>query len=271
MTKGPEIGAASLLLHGFALAPLAWGGHDEHHRTPDSEGSSASQHDSNLRDSLMVVFTEDSGAIRDPSRNESPSIPPFLLPQPALAKVASPHLSAANLDLSEDPENPIPTEANGNELGRSMLFGRYMGQISARVERAWMRPRSVPAAGRFACRAQIIQDRAGRVQEVTLQDCTEDPRWQISLVRAINGASPFPAPPDPSVFSNLITVEFESEPYRLGQSEQGFEPRSQPPLASASSTDIESRPSTAPGHAVRELEPDGSVRLTIIGTARQPP
>jgi len=258
--------AATLLLHGFALAPLTWGGHVERHRTPDMEGSSASQHDSNLLDSMMVVFTEDSGAIGDPARNDSPSTRPFLLPQPALAKVARPHLTAANLDLSDEPENRIPTEANGDEPGRSMLFGRYMGQISARVERAWIRPRSVPSAGKFTCRAQITQDRKGQVQEVTLQECTNDPRWQVSLVRAINGASPFPAPPDLSVFSNLITVEFDSDPYVPGASEEGFEPN-MPAFASAVPADSPSRSSPPVGRTVREVLPDGTVKLTIIGPA----
>jgi len=220
---------------------------------------------------MMVVFTEDSAAIQDPSRDELPSTHPFLLPQPVLSKVAHPQVSAANPDLSEDPENRIPTEANGNEQGRSMLFGRYMGQISARVERAWMRPRSVPTAGKFACRAQITQDQTGQVQEITLQECTGDPLWQVSLVRAINGASPFPAPPDPSVFSNLITVEFDSDPYVPGESEQGFEPKFRPELARTSRADIEPQSSPALGQTVRELRPDGSVNLTIIGTGSHEP
>src|SRR5262249_54368949 len=155
-------------------------------------------------------------------------------------------------------------EANGDAPGRSMLFGRYMGQIWSRIERVWMRPRSTLAAGKFACRAQITQDRAGRVQEVTLQECTNDARWQLSLVRAINGASPFPAPPDPSVFSNLITVEFDSDPYVSGGSGEGFEPNSHA-LASSAGVDIPSQPSSPPhGQSVREVLPDGSVKLTII-------
>src|SRR4051812_30167551 len=97
--------AASLLLHGLAIAPLAWGGHVERHRTPDIEGSSASRHDSNSLEAMMVVFTQESAAILDPSRNELPATRPFLLPQPPLAKVLRPQVSAANLDWSEDPEN----------------------------------------------------------------------------------------------------------------------------------------------------------------------
>jgi hypothetical protein len=43
------------------------------------------------------------------------------------------------------------------------------------------------------------------------------------LIQAIQAASPFPAPPDPAVFSNLITLEFDSEPFKMAGSEQGFE------------------------------------------------
>ena len=262
---------ASLLLHGLALVPIAWGGHVERTPIPDIEGSAASQHDSKAMDSMVVVFTEDPTSIVDPLRDELPSTRRFLLPQPMLSKVSRPQVSAANLDLSEDPENRIATEADGNEPGRSMLFGRYMGQIVSRVERAWIRPRSVPAGGKFACRAQITQDKAGDVEEVTLQECTGDPKWQVSLVRAINAASPFPAPPDPSVFSNLLTVQFESDPYVTGQSEQGFEPKLGPEFTLDSRANGTPQSSRALGETLRELRPDGSVNLTIIGTPSHEP
>jgi hypothetical protein len=105
-----------------------------------------------------------------------------------------------------------------------MMFGRYVGQISARVQRAWLRPRTPMGASSFACRVQILQDRVGNVQEVTLQQCNGDLHWQASLVQAIQSASPLPAPPDPAVFSNLLTMEFDSDQYRAGGHAEGFEP-----------------------------------------------
>src|SRR5689334_17289238 len=94
------------------------------------------------------------------------------------------------------------------------MFGRYLGQISARISRAWMRPRSaIEGNGTFDCRVRIFQDHRGDVQEVELAGCTADSGWQLSLVRAIESASPLPAPPDPAVFSPTVTLDFESRAY----------------------------------------------------------
>src|SRR4029077_13915320 len=48
--------------------------------------------------------------------------------------------------------------------------------------------------------------------------------WQLSLVRAIESASPFPAPPDRSVFSPTLTFEMTADAYRQGASADGYEP-----------------------------------------------
>jgi hypothetical protein len=104
-----------------------------------------------------------------------------------------------------------------------MLFGRYMGQISARIQRAWIRPRTPVEDGSFSCRVQISQDRSGVVQEVALQECNGDLHWQASLIQAIQTASPLPAPPDATVFSNLLTLELSSEAYVAGFKEDGYE------------------------------------------------
>jgi len=48
----------------------------------------------------------------------------------------------------------------------------------------------------------------GEVQEVTLQRCNDDPTWQVSLVQAIQRASPLSAPPNEDVFSDVITLSF---------------------------------------------------------------
>ena len=103
------------------------------------------------------------------------------------------------------------------------LFGRYMGQVTARIERAWIRPRA-PVNGReFQCRVRIEQDRLGTVEEVTLQRCNGDTRWQLSVERAIESASPLPAPPDPAVFTRLLTLELSSEAFEPAKSHEGFE------------------------------------------------
>jgi hypothetical protein len=248
---------------------MLWGGHRHRSRAPDIQGASASQqHNQVSLESMTVVFMDDnSSAIRDASEEENESNR-FLVPRPALLPVARPQISAASLTSIEDTDNH-PAEANGDQAGRAMLFGRYMGQVSARIERIWMRPRSVPTDGGFACLVQITQDRAGRVQEITLEKCTDDPRWQMSLVRAINAASPLPVPPDPTVFSNLLRMEFDSDPYGVGRSEDGFEPPAKADaMADPRSSSAPAGP-VAAARSVRRLRPDGSLDLTIVGSPAQ--
>jgi hypothetical protein len=116
------------------------------------------------------------------------------------------------------------------------MFGRYMGQIKARIERAWLRPRTSIGANSFACRVQIVQDKAGNVMETTLQHCNGNGRWQISLVQAIQSASPLPGPPDRAVFADALTLEFNSGPFLAGNSGDGFEPETHATLAIAAAT-----------------------------------
>jgi len=211
----------TLLVHALLFTPLMWGGRHVRPRQPDAAGAAARHQDEKSPDSMLVVFADDSLAIHDGTSVLDPNV---ILPPPSLLPVARPQPPAPPSSWIDEVDDALASEADGDQTGRSMLFGRYMGQISARVERAWVRPRSIPPSGSFNCRVQITQDRRGNVEEVTLERCSEDPQWQVSLVRAIQGASPLPAPPDAAVFSNLVTLQFDSDAYVAGSSVQGFEP-----------------------------------------------
>jgi len=106
--------------------------------------------------------------------------------------------------IQVDEEGAAEESATGPDPALQ-LFGRYQGQITARIERAWIRPRTPIPGDTFACRVKILQDARGNVQDVTPQVCNGTPRWQHSLVRAIYSASPLPAPPDPAVFSATMS------------------------------------------------------------------
>ena len=127
------------------------------------------------------------------------------------------HRTQSDMGRADNPRD-------GDGTGHALMFGRYLGQVSARIQRAWIRPRSPVEGGSFACRVQIAQSMSGAVQEVTLQQCNGDLRWQASLVQAIQSASPLPAPPDPSVFSNLLSLELDSDEFHAGSRDDGFEP-----------------------------------------------
>jgi hypothetical protein len=107
---------------------------------------------------------------------------------------------------------PEQSADSSEESERSQLYGQYLGQIDARIERAWLRPRT-PIGRSFSCTAGIEQDEAGNIKEIMLVRCNGDARWQQSLVRGIQAASPLPAPPDPKVFRRHITLSFRAETY----------------------------------------------------------
>lgn len=143
-------------------------------------------------------------------------------------------LSAIERPLSGDDDNTRSADAvavvQADGAERAMLYGRYVNQIVARIDRLWVLPSS-PPSGRsvwgtataattesrnresllpFRCRVQILQARDGAVREVTLLDCDASPEWQQSLVNAIDAASPLPSPPSESVFARSLVLSFTS-------------------------------------------------------------
>jgi hypothetical protein len=124
-------------------------------------------------------------------------------------------LPGTNTD-AENSEHAV-SDPGDAEL-RARMFGRYTGQIRARIERAWERPRSPvsepparPSANAlepniFVCQVEIRQDEKGNVQEVLLLACNGTEAWRHSLVVAINQSSPLPAPPIATVFERAITM-----------------------------------------------------------------
>ena len=128
-------------------------------------------------------------------------------------------------DEDADARHDAPSESNQSDPGRQLLFGRYIGQITARIERAWMRPRTPIDSTFFACRVQITQERNGVVQEIELVRCNGNSRWQTSLVQAIQSASPLPAPPAADVFAKRLTLDLHSATFTAGDMADGFEPQ----------------------------------------------
>ena len=86
------------------------------------------------------------------------------------------HRTQSDMGRADNPRD-------GDENGHALMFGLYLGQVSARIQRAWIRPRSPVEGGSFACRVQIAQSMSGAVQEVTLQQCNGDLRWMTATSR----------------------------------------------------------------------------------------
>jgi hypothetical protein len=132
-----------------------------------------------------------------------------------------------------DEQTSKSTVDGGDATELARLFGIYSGQIQARINRIWLRPRSpvnedvipetAPGDGSFQCQAQIVQDAKGNVQEILLLRCNGSPAWQRSLVVAIQQASPLPAPPSVSVFSHSVTLNFLGLSYMPGSVDDDYD------------------------------------------------
>ena len=230
----------ALALHALAFQAVVFGSSARKPRPPEVLGAGSMTLASDAEPSMTLVFITEENPARSESETEMPLASNGVLPRNPLITIASPDVAATFEITTED--NDLDSTAAvdaGDPQVRAALFGRYMGQVSARIERAWLRPReafsdaapiaashrpSVPEDGVFQCQTRIEQDRHGYVQEVQLLECNGTPAWQRSLVTAIFRASPLSAPPDPLVFANVLTLTFRALPYRAGKSDAGYEP-----------------------------------------------
>ena len=156
----------------------------------------------------------------DTLSTDSPGSNTLTAPMLATVTVGVP-LATVNIPASLAPDE---TPGDGDSAAQAALLGHYVGQIDARIERAWQRPRGPLKEDDFSCRVRIAQDATGAVQEITLERCNGDMRWQLSLVHAIQLASPLPAPPDPKVFTRVLRMNFHAQPYSPQSRQEDYEP-----------------------------------------------
>ena len=219
-------GLASVLLHALLFAPVLMGTTAHKTPLPRRQDAISTVVGSSEESAMTVIIIEESdpGAKAGATTAELASL--LSAESAILAPVPVPDLgpppALVQSDDSSDEQHPTNT-AGESDPGRALLLGRYVGQITARIQRAWIRPRTPIASDLFACRVRIVQDRSGNVMEIERARCNGDVRWQTSLVAAIQSASPLPAPPDPDVFSKTLTLEFTAEPFAPGKDTEGFE------------------------------------------------
>jgi TonB-like protein len=154
---------------------------------------------------MQVMVLEDT-SIESPTLRRS--LPPLTLMAVDVTD-ADPNLPSSTLS----PDAASGSAQADGPSGLGTMYGRYLGQIHARIDRAWRRPRTAIGAPIFQCQVQLDQDSSGRVEEVTLLECNGDTSWQVSLVQAIEAASPLPAPPTPAVFAPHVLVAFRATAY----------------------------------------------------------
>jgi hypothetical protein len=192
-------------------------------------------HPTSKRDENLVLLTLPTITSSDriaPSNYLSSQVDLSKVKSLVLADVELQSLPDLTLAISEDQASQAGEES-GDVTEQTRLLGIYTGQISARVERIWRRPRSpvnsadhgglTASSDSFQCQVQIIQDLHGNVLEILLLNCNGSSAWQRSLALAIQQASPLPAPPSERVFSRSIILSFVGVPFLPGSSEEEYE------------------------------------------------
>jgi len=226
----------TLLLHAFVIQSVPWGSVKVRApETPESADALAKAKTEPAESLMLISLPTIDVSNQTAAQNLVSSLPDL-----KTMKTKSPvdadlpaMLNFEALALSEDPvSNSTSGSGDGAELAR--LFGIYAGQIQARIDRVWRRPRRpindnasekkpADADDSFQCEAQIVQDARGNVQEILLPRCNGSAAWQRSLILAIQQASPLPAPPSVKVFTQSITLKFVGLPYVQGASNEEYE------------------------------------------------
>jgi hypothetical protein len=226
----------TVLLHAAFIQSVSIGSRISKPKPPESqESANAFSKSTDAGESLVTISLPAINAAQTASASAISSLPdlskmriqsPVTVDPPEL-------LNIETLALSEEQaSNAIANDVDGRELAR--LFGIYTGQIQARIDRVWRRPRTPVTEDRaspsasdagdsFQCEVQIVQDARGNVQEILLPRCNGSAAWKRSLVLAIQQASPLPAPPSIKVFTQSITLEFVGLQYIQGAPNEEYE------------------------------------------------
>jgi hypothetical protein len=228
----------TLLLHTIVIQSLPFGNGGPKAKPPEAQESTdaRSKYKGDSAESLVLV------ALPTPANSSQPAIQYVLssLPDLSKMKIKSPvnvdPPALANLETLALNENQASDSgAQGSDgAEQARLFGIYTGQIQARIDRVWRRPRTPvnednasqnanDVGESFQCEAQIVQDDRGNVQEILLPRCNGTAAWQRSLVIAIQQPSPLPAPPSAKVFTQSISLQFVGLQYVSGSPDDQYE------------------------------------------------
>jgi hypothetical protein len=257
---------ATVLVHLLLATPMVLGVAEHRKRTPDGDGTFAAasqgeQYERMILLDLSTVSASDAHTALPSIDSDGIAPDEFELQLVSSDPQPPPELKPEDFEEAE-----TANEAAGDPAGNAALFGRYMGQVAARIERAWMRPRSAIEAGRFECRVRIAQDDRGNVESIELQSCSNDESWRKSLTSAILRASPLSAPPEPWLFTRNLTLNFSGQQYVAKQTpEYDYEPvNTLIAMTAAPAPLYRGAGEMSPQPAA--LDGKGNVELTIVGS-----
>ncbi len=106
-----------------------------------------------------------------------------------------------------DLQRSLEQEERINSARSSPAMADWVGQIAARIQRAWLRPPS--ARPGIECVVYVSQVPGGEVVDVRVGECNGDQAVRESIESAVYRASPLPPPPDPSLFERNLELRFK--------------------------------------------------------------
>ncbi len=115
----------------------------------------------------------------------------------------------ARADREADLKNRLAAEEHSNATRSSAAMASWEAQITARIQRAWLRPPS--ARPGTECVLHVTQVPGGAVVNAQIGTCNGDQAVRESIEAAAYRASPLPPPPDPAMFERNLDITFKPD------------------------------------------------------------
>jgi len=112
----------------------------------------------------------------------------------------------AKAEREADLRRGLDQELRQDAAQRSGALASWQAQITARIQRAWLKPPS--ARPGIECVLDVTQVPGGEVTNVRIGSCNGDQAVRESIEAAVYRASPLPAPPDPALFQRELVITF---------------------------------------------------------------
>ncbi len=171
MRRPPLVIVVVSALHGLLIVALL----QAHVTAPLLEGARVPGTGGGESQRLEVVLLE-------------PTPPHVVPPATTVAEIVMPPM----LDFATSPSVGMEPAELSND---SRLQGLYLGQVRARIGRAWEALGAPTAADLPDCTIHVTQDRGGQVLDVAVTNCAVDALARAQITRAVRAAAPLPAPP----------------------------------------------------------------------------
>jgi len=115
----------------------------------------------------------------------------------------------AAAEREADLKRSLDQELRADQARASGALASWQSQITARIQRAWLRPPS--ARQGIECVLNVTQVPGGEVTNVRIGSCNGDQAVRESIEAAVYRASPLPPPPDPTLFERNLVITFRPD------------------------------------------------------------